>query len=310
MPDLSNKILHYYREHFEDLPFDKQFHFASRLYLWNQDAWADRELTRLRPDFTAKSNPQAALQAVAEATLGSSVHGSKNAAALRLPYFERYPKLKAYVSTLFRMHFMRLVYGLDARPAFHELFPPAEIAGLRHSLLQDRQALAILSTHAINFLYLYDRSFSENNTLPIDTFLEVGRTQYDLNDRMHLQLFIYLYTHCILGESLFYYRRLPADKQEVYLTMLQELEAVIDTHFEDINLDNKCEFLVCAKILGRPSRLEERIFNEAGDSISDDGTYLIDRHNRNPQTDNISLEKSEHRNVLYLLANLDFTPLA
>jgi len=309
MSKLSNNILRYYQTHAHEMPIDKQYHLASRLYLWNQNSVAAQSLQDLQSEFTSNHDPETALRKIITASLESPVHGSKNAAELRRPYFERYPKLKMYVSTLFRMHFMRLLHDIDSRPLFHTLFDRAEVSQLRHDLLQDPKALAILSTHAINFLYLYDRSFTKTNSLPLHVFLEVGRTQYDFTNRMHLQLFIYLYTHCILGESLFYYRQPPAATREVYLTMLQELEQVITEHFEDINLDNKCEFLVCAKILGKSSPLEGRIFVEAEQSVSNDGTFLVDRHNNNPQADNSTLEKSEHRNVLFMMANSDFTPL-
>jgi len=309
MTILSNNILSYYQNHALELPSDKQFHLASRLYLWNQDETASQALQSLRNEFTSSNNPEAALRAVMATALESPVHGSKNAAELRRPYFERYPKLKVYVSVLFRMHFMRLIYNLDSRPLFHQLFDESELLQLRNDLLNDSEALAILSTHAINFLYLYDRSFTKDNQLPLETFLQVGRNHYDLNDRMHLQLFIYFYTHCILGESLFYYRHIPTDLQQTYLTMLQELEQLIVDHYDDINLDNKCEFLVCAKVLGVASRLEPLIFAEAEQSVSDEGTFIVDRHNNNPQTNNVALDSSEHRNVLFMMANLDFTPL-
>jgi hypothetical protein len=90
--------------------------------------------------------------------------------------------------------------------------------------------------------------------------------------------------------------------------MIAELEQLIADHFDNINLDNKCEFLVCAKLVGQRSKLERRIVAEANASLSPDGIFLIDRHNHNPQPDNVSIDKSEHRNVLFLMANRDFKP--
>jgi hypothetical protein len=42
---------------------------------------------------------------------------------------------------------------------------------------------------------------------------------------------------------------------------------------------------------------------EAQKSLSDDGDFLVDRHNTNPQTANASLDLSEHRNVLFVMAD-------
>ena len=39
------------------------------------------------------------------------------------------------------------------------------------------------------------------------------------------------------------------------------------------------------------------------------GQLLIDRYNANPQTENTTLDLSEHRNVLFIMANGPFTPI-
>lgn len=310
MNNISNSIYSYYLQNWDTLPFDKQFHFASRLYLWNQDEAMAERLTVLRATFSHNDKPQDALQQIIANAKASPIHGSKNAAELRRPYFQRYPNLKMYVSVLFRIHFMQAIYGIDAKLMMHSIFGKQALSKLKDDLLADSEALAILSTHAINFLYLYDRVINEDDiNLSPDRFLSIGRETYDFSDKLHLQLFVYLYTHCIIGESRFYCRSLPEQHLPVYSTMLEELEQVINDHYDDINLDNKCEFLVCAKIVGQPSRLASKIFDEATRSISPDGTYLIDTHNNNPQIDNVTLDKSEHRNVLYIMANRDFLPL-
>lgn len=309
MQYLSNDILSYYLAHLEQLPPDKQFHLASRLYLWDQTPAAQDLITDLRPYFSADDNPKHAVEDVIAYALSSPIHGSKNAAELRRPHFERYPKLKAYVSALFRITFLRHIYDYDVRSVFTDHFPANETRLLIDELLGDSQALAILSTHAVNFLYLYSRVLVEDDTLfDPALFLEIGATEYDRSNPLHLQLLIYLYTHCIIGESQFYYRALP--NNPVYIRMMEELEVIIGEHFADINLDNKFEFLTCARITGFSSSLESKIYAEAEQSRSPNGTFLIDTHNNNPQTANSDLATSEHRNVLFILANKQFSPLA
>jgi hypothetical protein len=85
--------------------------------------------------------------------------------------------------------------------------------------------------------------------------------------------------------------------------MLDELETVISDNYTAINMDNKFEFLVCCKLAGKQSSLESEIFAEAEYSVSEDGTFIVDRHNSNPQTANSTLDLSEHRNVLFIMAN-------
>lgn len=308
MEDLSNRIYSYYFAHFDALPFDKQFHLASRLYLWNQDPQAKQKLEQLKSFFTAYNQPEIALANVITASLESPSHGSKNAAELRRPYFQKYPRLKAYVSGLFRVNFLWHIYDLDVRQVFFKHFPESEVAAFAKELLADPEAIAILSTHAVNFFYLYSRVLKPDSELfEPEQFLRIGQQYYDNDNRLHLQLLIYLYTHCIIGESQFYYRTLS--NQPVYRQMIEALEKLIEAHFVDINLDNKCEFLVCARQLGYRSHLEQPIYNEAARSLAPNGTFLIDRHNSNPQIANVELDTSEHRNVLFILSSRPYSPL-
>ena len=125
---------------------------------------------------------------------------------------------------------------------------------------------------------------------------------YDLSDPIQLQLYIYLYTHCVIGESHFYAHAIPERYLPVYRQMLDELETVIEKRFTEINLDNKFEFLVCCRLVGKESSLTRRIDDEAHKSISTEGNFIVDRHNTNPQSANTTLALSEHRNALYIMA--------
>jgi hypothetical protein len=297
-------------DNFSQLTAEKQFHFASRLHLWSGDERAGDLLKELRPYFTADESPQKAVQALLQQAQDFPIHGSKNAGELRAPYFQQYPQLKPCVTILFRVLFLRAIYGIDARDIFSTVFQREDVESMAQNLLADEPALRILSTHAINFLYLYARIIeTAETTFDPQDFL-VLKKAYNLSDPIHLQLFIYLFTHCIIGESIFYTRALPSAYLPTYQQMFNELETVIADNFERVNLDNKFEFLVCGQLMGQTSRLQSKIFDEASDSISDEGTFLIDRHNTNPQTNNVDLDKSEHRNVLFIMANRPFTPRA
>jgi hypothetical protein len=308
MENLSNSIYSYYVTRFDELPFDKQLHFASRLYLWSSDSFGAQKLSGLREQVTNGNDPAQALRTVYNNAMATIFHGSKNAAELRAPYFEKYPEIRAMAMVLFRLTFLDSIYGLDTRATFFDLFDKTSIEDVLARLHADHEAIAILSTHAVNVFYLYNRVVLRSETFDPRFFLKIGDTQYDLDNSIHLQLFIYLYTHCIIGESCFYARKIPAQHLDAYHHMADDLEQVLAGHFASINLDNKFEFLVCCRLLNRTSHLEDRIFEEAAQSVSDTGTFLIDRHNRNPQINNVTFDLSEHRNVLYLLANRVFAP--
>ncbi|MDB5168908.1 MAG: Alpha-L-glutamate ligase, RimK family [Candidatus Saccharibacteria bacterium] len=310
MSNLSKSIYDYYFKHLDKLPTDAQFHLGTRLHFWDQDPQAQDLLNKLTDWFTGDGDHQASLQTVYDEAQNAPLAKVNNARELRRPFFEKYPLLRTCNLLLFRITFLKHVYGIDVRDQFYAFCPREQVEAMRTALLEDDEALRVLATYATNFLYLYDRVIAEDeSSLPIDKLYEVGKDAYDLSDRMGLQLYIYLYTHCIIGESLFYYRALPASNRATYQAMVADLERVIDEHYDDINLDNKFEFLVAAKIADYQTSLEQRIFAEAERSVSPDGTFLIDTINNFPQPDKRTLDGSEHRNVLFILANRDFKPL-
>jgi len=308
MDSLSNNIFSYYRAHFSELSFDKQLHFSSRLKLWTDDPFAAEMLETLRPQATANENPKQVLGDVYQTMLDTPLSGLENAGAIRAPYFAKYPNLRAINALLFRATFLQTVFGIDARHEVYEIVSEAELRSLATELLEDTGALTALSTYAVNFLYLYSRNFAHDDTLfDPKIFIETVARGYDFSDYSHIQLYNYLSTHCVLGETLFYARPLPEKYAVTYMQMMQELGKVLNDHYDEINLDNKFEYLVCCKIVGLESPLAAKIEAEAEKSISPDGTFLIDTHNKHPQTTKTNLELSEHRNVLYIMAHRAFT---
>lgn len=307
---MFEKINEYYQSKFSELPFPKQFHYASRSWLWDQDKFAAEFLRKAKDEFCGSNPPESVKHVLQEIIDNQSPEfGSKNAAAQRAPYFAKYPLLRTVLPLLFRLLFIESVYGFDAREALLAHLSTEQLDKLSDDLLADPEAVAILSTHASNFLYLYHRFYlKDEDGVPVEKLYDMGQTNYDLTDKTQLQLYIYLYTHCIIGESLFYKHPIAASKQEIYQKMAMKLDEILQERFSDINLDNKFEILVCFKICGFKSTIGDKIYEEADKSWSKDGDFLIDIHNKNPQRDNITLEKSEHRNVLAVMSKRNFTP--
>ena len=309
--NLPDDIYDYYCTHFDTLSYWKQIHFSTRLAHWRADPFCVEQLKNLRTASIGETGVEATLKELYDRYVGREPEPSKNAAELRLPYFQKYPELRAINVILFRALVYMKSYDIDCRPTIYELFPDDTIGTFLTKLFQDEAAVAILSTHAINAQYLYRRLISETDDTdqfdPADIY-QLGQTAYDFTDKTHLKLYIYLYTHCIIGESVFYTRHIPEKNRDVYLRMISAMEKVIDDNFENINLDNKCEFLACCQIVGVESRLRQRIESECSQSISPEGTFLVDTLNKNPQTDSVDFNKSEHRNVLYIMANSPYRP--
>lgn len=302
MSNLYNTVLGSYSQNFDSLSRRAQFHFASRLYLWEQISQATEWLATLRPWFTANGNPRAALQQL----LLEPLPTLRETTNLRQPYFNLYPKLQPYTRALFRLLFLCSVYKIDKPDLIFELFSREELLSQRNALLKDYDALKNLSSFAINFLYLLERFINrESSSLPVHDFLKLGREAYDTNKPLERQLQCYLFTHCVIAESLFYYRRVPEANRGTYMEMLRQTEDIIDSFFSEIKLDNKLEFLVCCRLLGYQSQLESTIMESAEKSLTRQG-FIHDQLSRSKP----SLQAAEHRNVLFLMSQQPFRPLA
>jgi hypothetical protein len=302
---LATSIYNYYLDNQDRMSEDKLFHFATRTGAWI-GAPESFEILVLSRGYIV--NPTLPLNKVIANVFNTQQTGRRNAHEVRQPFFDKYPALYGAHLALFRIRHLEYVYGIDARDSLYESISRESLLALKDALLADRAAMKALSTFAINFCYLLELVVLKNtNNLPLDYFLELG-TSYDTSDKEQIQLLIYFYTHCIIGESNFYVRPIDSAKLPIYHQMLGILEPLIDNNFNDINLDNKLEFLVCARICGFTTTIAVRIYEECENSISPDGTFIIDVHNKNIQTDRNDFVKSEHRNVLFIMSTSPYIP--
>lgn len=304
MTTLASAIRSHYLTHFDRLPQDKQFHFVSRLSSWTEDEQATALLDKLKPTLVTSDIKQDLHDLITNPPLAKV-----NAAERRQPYFERYPQLRGYMLALFRVRHLLFHYHIDVRETLLELIPKDTLYELSVRLQNDSEAVAILSTYAINYIYLVEDILYPRDSKIIESFarsvIDISKT-YSQTPEDSL-LLIYLFTHCIIGASNFY--QSPVH-DTLYTDMLTMLEKLISEHFDAINLDNKFEFLVCCRLTSFNTNLTDIIDQEAQQSISPEGTFLIDTLNHAGQKNKTSFGDSEHRNVLYIMSQQRFLPTA
>lgn len=300
MNTLAALIQDYYFDNFDQLPVDKQFHFVSRLSSWSDDQQALDTLTKMKPQFATHT-----LREDLRKLISDPPTAKVNAAERRAPYFAKYPTLRGTMLALFRVRHLLFHYGVDARSVLLEIVPKETLYELSDALQRDREAAAVLSTYAINYIYLVEAILFPHSSRELDEFLAniftIADTYTDTAEDS--LLLIYLFTHCIIGASNFYQ---SAVQEDVYRKMLTILEARIDRHFSQVNLDNKFEFLVCCKLASFSTTLGDRIEHEAQQSVSSAGTFLVDTLNNAGQNNKISFSDSEHRNVLYIMSQTPY----
>lgn len=303
--DLAERIKQHYFDNLTALPDEKKFHFASRIYSWSADPKARRVLKQLRPSLQPVPEPGGIEKMVDELMADDPDAKAKiNAAALRQAYFEMYPDIRSINRVLFRARHLLTVYGVDIRQDIFKILGIPKLDQMAENLRGDDEAIKILSTYAINFLYVYEHLLGGEGFVNLNQVLKIANT-YDLRDKTQIQLFLYLLTHCVIGETNFYTRHINPDKLSDLTKLLAVMEGVVKGCFNLINLDNKLEFLVCCKLCGYRTSLFESIYDECERSIGEGG-YLIDMHNLNPQVTKTSLEDSEHRNVLYIMSRAEY----
>jgi len=298
--NLISTVRQYYLGHFDELPSDKQFHFASRLAAWENLPAAHDKLKLLRQTIAPEKEIEKSLAAL----LHSPPEAKINAASTRQAYFEQYSELRPFMLALFRVRHLRDIYGIAARESLLELVSEDQLGDLASQLMEDEKAMRVLSTYAVNYLYLLDHILfkdRDGTCLDVQRLYDIGRAA-QANDPEEIQLFIYFYTHCIIGESNFYLWQTRSSYRSIYQRMIEDLESLIGKNFRNINLDNKLEFLVCCRILSYASKLESKIYQECTQSISIEGDFLVDTLNDFAQSEKTSFSDSEHRNVLFIMS--------
>lgn len=307
--NLPDAIRAYYFVHFDELPFHKQFHFVSRLSAWNADARATELLasyrTRLAP------SDQGALQQVLSLYRDPPTV-QINSLTARQPYFDAYPELQGLDLALFRLRHLKTIYDIDLTADFSRIYPSTKLHRLADALEHDREAILTLSTYAINYIFLVRYIlYSGGSSAAFVQYVHNIALESVHETPEQIQLLIYLYTHCIICDTNFYDRAVNPENIASFRDMLVELEQIIIDNYDNIHLDNKFEYLVCCRILNYlpSSQLTDRIDTEAEQSLSDNGDFLIDRHNAFGQKARVTFPASEHRNVLFIMSRSEYPHL-
>lgn len=283
--------------------FDTRFHYASRTFLYLDDKNSEKELLKLKDSYLGSND--AATDTIL-ARIFATRSFDPNEWELRRPLFKKYDLLEPYTKIFFKVLFADAIYHQNIRPLAVKYLDYKSVLDIKTILEKNEKDMAALSTYAINFIYcsenyLFKEKRSSGYINP-EKYYDIALNAYSGKLQSKYNLRIYFLTHCILGESRFYSRKITRYKS-TYIKMIKLAEEIIGNNYFDIDLDNKLEFLVCARILGYNSNLDSIINSEAQNSLSSCANYLVDKYNKNACMRNkTDLRSAEHRNVLYLMA--------
>lgn len=285
-------VKEYYYEHFDELEPKKQFHFATRMknYFGTHDF----------DDFLKNNRPSTDLASVFADNDYSRVHNY----AERKPFFEKYSGLYWIEAALFRVHHLLVEYGLDIKDEFLKYYPKEKLYQLADDLMSDEAALKILSSWAINTIYLTEELFPRGNDAV--GLLTKWALDADLGDLDHT-LSIYLCTHIIICASGFYTKDLRSSENFDRLKdLVKKAGDLVTKNIETISLDAGIEFLVCCNMLGVDYENARDKINLICDKFRKGQPYLVNyRRDHKSGSYFHSLNGAEHINALYIMSGLD-----
>ncbi len=298
---LYRKVENYYWSNLEFLSPKKRAHFLVRQYLWfgNKDIKNHPTLRRLYPDNLEEMKRLVKGYLAQAGLFWKEIVGIH---PFRWPVVKKYPWLGAYNKIFFTLLFSRHLYGLKSEEVLN-LLDEKLIRRYLDRLVAHPEELFVLSSRGVDFIFLNRLFFPRIVKFDSESLLQLRKVKLsNLTLQEHLVSEFYLLAHAIINASLFYAQPIKTEAQ-LYLKIIRRLEELISNNFSQMSLDQKLEFLVACRLLNYSSHLEKIILNQAQDSISPFGCYLVDKYNswagRQQLTD---LDGSEHRNILYLMA--------
>lgn len=293
----------YYMKNISHLPKEKQFHFLSRVHLKSQKKLYKKEISAFKKNYLWEHHSVRKHITDLYLTKNYFFTNMHNGKDFRLPFIERFEKIGLYDHILFKTLFSLTVFDHDIRSEVLSNINTQELIEYYTKLTKDPQAIFALSSHAVNIIYLTQWLFQNDiSSFNPQNFIEIANHQKLATEQQTIPSKIYILTHAIICASQYYAQPITQNKDS-YLAMLNLLEKTIIENYTIINLDQKMEFLTCARILQYTSQLQTTILQEAEESCSPHGIFIVDTLNIHAKKTALkSFTSSEHRNVLFIMA--------
>lgn len=299
MREVADRVYEYYAANQGKLSEKARFHFWSRIWLWTGSKESRDALNELEDWFFSENRWQKLwLTDDAELKRNNLLDGA------RRHLFKKYPRLLAYERLAFAVMFARTVYGRDGLAQASGLKGIEKVTEYHGMLRGDVRGTALLSSYAVNYLLLSQVFWPEqvSERASLSYFLETARSAYLWSDPVELHLCLYLITHAILCDSLFYEHVIEKASSE-HEQLFGLAEDLLNQYYNAVSMDIKFEMLVCARLCGYEPAVRDRIESEAKESLAEDGAYITDGlYIRKGMKD--SMQHAEHRNVLAIMASM------
>lgn len=300
----------YYNNRFNRLSYQESMHWATRMFLWTREDKYKKMALTVKKQYIGidKSQQEAILSRVKLYKTPSTGSIARNKLMEA-----KYPDLHALVLVLFRDLIASTVYSDDISDLVENTLNLDRLRQIRSELVRNSDDIFILSSYAINFLYLLTDFLNEDieKTIDVLKLANESRVYYqelvqtgEMSHKEAVLLNTYFLTHVVICKSRFYAQKITDEK---YKEICKITEAIIRENYFDIPLDNKLEFLVAARLCDFDTDLSKIILGEAERSISWAGNFIAEprTNSNNDISPEIShtLNACEHRSVLYVMVH-------
>lgn len=278
----------------------KYFHFVSRLFLLVEDDWSVQETAKLQAQFT---NIEASER---WRWLESYLHNPNLPAdPEKQRLLQKYSSIRPFARNSFIFYFGKKIFSHDFTEDLNRHSDKESVERVFFELLREENEISVLSTYAINFLILANKQFGfvEHAAL-LQNLIDIMNRVYQVQDVVTRQRWLYFITHLIIAESCFYTQDLTDTAKELLLEPFNQMEKSIGNMPEEFSIDGCCEYIVCARILGKEPQHASTVYTYAVKNISSIGNYVIEPASINANTLMETFESAEHRNAVFLGAFL------
>lgn len=294
---LPREVENFYFKNLDTISRGKRAHWLMRHYSWFQDQLSRDLLDEHRSDYV-KPTEEGMRREYKRAL--NNIPTSKISDPVLIEKKEHYYETVAVMRTMLKCLFAYTYFGEDTRAAFIKAMPREEAADIRERLIRDPKNVVDFYVPAPNTLYISEWIYGFKR-LDAQFYLDIAKKEINEKDPFSIQRVLYMLTHAIIGETLFYSKKIRR-QLGVYRSMMRMIDGIIYRNMKTVRLDIKVEAVMCSRMLNMRMKSEDGIMREAEKSRAEDGSYIIDTHNTFAGTLPSSPSFGEHKNILYVMA--------
>ncbi|MEP7103538.1 MAG: hypothetical protein ABI721_02410 [Candidatus Dojkabacteria bacterium] len=295
---IAKNIEDFYLTNLNLLKPEKRFHLLSRLYLSTRNSKYKKLLNLYKSDLI----PTNLEEFLKELLNNNYIDRHLLVEGKRSQYLQEYPEISKYNKVFFLNFFLKQIYGIKIARIINKDLNKIQVLAYFNKLILDPDALRILSSVAVNFLFQANRYLKLNKEKKLLNiiFRIVKNIDFNRMDDIEKKQLAYMVTHTIINISDMY-SNLAINNPDMCEGLLLHLEEKMMPSIDSFTVDVLIELLVCWKLLDRKSKYEKILLEIVLNAYKSETHYLVESKYEITHAVMNDLNGSEHRNILFIL---------